>query len=155
MNLFSVLQQSFGFTRNEIKVVLFLAATLVIGLSIRWYRSAQESNEAAKKHYDYTLPDQAFKERSQKLAQLTSPQGEKMAQSKGKTASSLQPHSININTASKEQLQKLPGIGETYADRIVMYRDNNGPYASVDELKNVKGIGKRTLERLRPYIRVK
>ncbi len=151
MNIFSVLQQSFGFTRNEIKVILFLITTFIVGLGIRLYRSAEEPEAVSESRYDYSLKDQEFKERSQKLAKLTSPKGEKKTTSK----QTLGPNSININTASKDQLILLPGIGETYAERIIIYRDNNGPYASVDELEKVKGIGKSTLERLRPYIRVR
>ena len=151
MNIFSILQQSFGFTRNEIKVILFLITTFIVGLGIRLYRSTEEPEAVSESRYDYSLKDQEFEERSQKLAKLTSPKGEKKTTSK----QTLGPHSININTASKDQLTLLPGIGETYAERIIIYRDNNGPYASVDELEKVKGIGKSTLERLRPYIRVR
>ncbi len=151
MNIFSVLQRSFGFTRNEIKVILFLITTFIVGLGIRLYRSTEEPEAVSESRYDYSLKDQEFKERSQKLAKLTSPKGKKKTTSK----QTLGPHSININTASKDRLTLLPGIGETYAERIIIYRDNNGPYASVDELEKVKGIGKSTLERLRPYIRVR
>jgi comEA protein len=151
MSIFSVLQQSFGFTRNEIKVILFLVTTFIVGLGIRWYRSTEKPEAVSESRYDYSLKDKEFEERSQKLAKLTSPKGEKKITSQ----QTLEPHSININTASKDQLTLLPGIGETYAERIVVYRNNNGPYASVDEVEKVKGIGKRTLERLRPYIRIK
>jgi comEA protein len=155
MSIFSVLQQSFGFTRNEIKVILFLTTTFIIGLAIRWYGLHEEPKALSKPQYDYSLEDQEFKERSQKLEKLISPEGEKLSEPRRKSEHTLQPHSININTASKDQLAMLPGIGETYAERIIEYRNGNGPYASVDGLKNVKGIGKHTLERLRPYVIVR
>lgn len=58
---------------------------------------------------------------------------------------------IDINTASAVELADLPGIGPALAERIIEYREEQGRFASVDDLQNVKGIGEKTLERLRPY----
>jgi len=59
---------------------------------------------------------------------------------------------VNINTADIAQLEALPGIGPTLAQRIVAYREAHGPFASIDDLVHVPGIGPATLERLRPWI---
>lgn len=48
---------------------------------------------------------------------------------------------VNINSASVDQLQQLPGIGPAIAQSIVNYREKNGPFATVEDLKKVKGIG--------------
>ena len=56
---------------------------------------------------------------------------------------------VNINTATREQLDGLKGIGPTKAQAIVDYRRKNGPFKSVDELENVPGIGPGTLKDLR------
>ncbi len=61
---------------------------------------------------------------------------------------------ISINTATLSQLTDLPGIGNTYAQRIIEYRETNGDFTSVDELVNVKGIGERTLEKIKPLIKL-
>lgn len=61
---------------------------------------------------------------------------------------------VNINTASKKELDALPGIGEVLAQRIIDYRSANGPFSTVDDLTKVKGIGAKTLEKLKPYATV-
>ena len=62
------------------------------------------------------------------------------------------PALLNINTASTEELQTLPNIGERMADRIINYRTQHGDFDSVNALQNVKGIGPKTLEKLSPFI---
>ena len=59
---------------------------------------------------------------------------------------------LNINTAKVHELDTLPGIGEVLAERIVAYREAHGPFASVDELDYVEGIGDGTLEPIRRFL---
>lgn len=61
--------------------------------------------------------------------------------------------SININTATADELDKLPGIGPALATRIIEYRELNGSFSSIDELKSVSGIGDKTFEKLKDFIR--
>ena len=61
---------------------------------------------------------------------------------------------VNINTATVQELDALPGVGEVIAQRIVDYRNTHGPFKSVDELLNVKGIGEKKLADLKPYATV-
>ena len=53
---------------------------------------------------------------------------------------------INLNSATQEQLETLPGIGPALAKRIIDYRTENGPYTSIGALTNVSGIGEKRLE---------
>lgn len=62
---------------------------------------------------------------------------------------------INVNTASAEQLDTLPGIGPVYARRIIEYRTEYGPFTTVEQLMEIKGIGKKRLEKLKPFIKLK
>ncbi|QZA33387.1 helix-hairpin-helix domain-containing protein [Hydrogenibacillus sp. N12] len=64
------------------------------------------------------------------------------------------PAKVNLNTADAALLQTLPGIGPTRAQAIIAYREEHGPFRDVTELKNVSGIGPKTLERLLPYVTV-
>lgn len=60
---------------------------------------------------------------------------------------------VNINTASVEALSNaLNGVGMTRADAVVAYREANGEFTSLDQLLNVKGIGRKTLEKNRDRI---
>lgn len=62
---------------------------------------------------------------------------------------------ININEATEADLLTLQGIGPSKAAAIIGYREENGPFATVEELMNVSGIGEKTFEALEPFIRVK
>jgi len=59
---------------------------------------------------------------------------------------------VNLNTATAEELQKIPGIGPTIAERILAYRTKQGGFRTVSELLAVSGIGEKSLERLEPYL---
>lgn len=62
--------------------------------------------------------------------------------------------SININTASAEELTALPRIGAKVAQRIVEYRTAHKGFKSIDELRNVKGVGPKLLDGIKPYLAV-
>jgi competence protein ComEA len=61
---------------------------------------------------------------------------------------------IDINTAPAEELADLPGVGPALSRRIVEYREEHGPFESIEGLLGVSGIGPRVLERLEPYATV-
>ena len=61
---------------------------------------------------------------------------------------------ININTADATQLESLSGVGEVIAQRIIDYREANGPFTSVDQLLDVSGIGDATLAEFRDQVTV-
>jgi comEA protein len=61
---------------------------------------------------------------------------------------------VNLNAASVEQLAALPGIGERTAQRIVEYRQKNGPFKKPEDLMNVKGIGEKSFLRLKALVTV-
>lgn len=74
---------------------------------------------------------------------------------KGTTSSSQNKDGkIDINTATVDQLQMLPGIGEVLAQRIIDYREEHGAFQSIEELLNVSGIGESKLANIEPRIKV-
>jgi comEA protein len=126
-------------TRSEQRVLLFLSATLIVGAGIRLY----QENFPTKRQFDYHSIDSSFAVFKEKLAadsvrKKESPSGQ----------------AVNINTASKEELVALPGIGSTLAERIISYRENEGEFGSVDDLQKIKGISKKKLEKLKPHVTV-
>jgi len=61
---------------------------------------------------------------------------------------------VNINTADESLLDTLPGIGPAYAQRIIQYREINGPFKSIEDIKQVSGIGDKRFEQLKDLITV-
>jgi len=61
---------------------------------------------------------------------------------------------LDLNRATEREIEALPGIGPVLAGRIVDYRQSRGTFRSIEQLRNVKGIGKKTFERIRTHVHV-
>jgi len=61
---------------------------------------------------------------------------------------------VNINTASKEGLSSLTGIGPVTAERIIEYRAKNGPFKNKEEITKIKGIGEKTYQKIKDFIAI-
>ena len=155
----------FNFTKAEIRALLITVFILLISGIYQLI----SPGKSLQPQIDYSESDSVFKRLSNDETVIqgdtlnsTSETGEntnKPATKKKSTYNKvvkekLLPASININTASEKELQKLPRIGPAMAKRIVEYRNSHGKYKTIDELLNVKGIGKKTLEKLKPYITI-
>ena len=80
--------------------------------------------------------------------------GEKPKQISDGGSSSSNTDVININTANKERLMKISGVGKTKAEAIISYREKNGDFKSKEDITKVKGIGKSTFEKIKDKIEV-
>ncbi len=145
MKIISALQQRFGFTRNEILVIAFLAAALLAGAGIR-HLSPSPAGRAAPR-FDYSASDSEYAARLSALAALAPAppgRGEPGAGTRARKVLPA-PASVDVNRADSALLVRLPGIGPAYARRILAYRTAHGPFARIGELAKVKGIGPATL----------
>ena len=80
--------------------------------------------------------------------------GEKLKQISDGSTSSSNGDVININTANKEQLMKISGVGKTKAEAIISYREKNGDFKKKEDITKVRGIGKSTFEKIKDKIEV-
>ena len=80
--------------------------------------------------------------------------GEKPKQISDDGSSSSNTDVININTANKEQLMKISGVGKTKAEAIISYREKNGDFKKKEDITKVRGIGKATFEKIKDKIEV-
>lgn len=152
---------SISFTPAERRVAYFLAAAFVVGIGVKYYRVATDAGPG----FDYTasdaefrrasaateaLPDSASRSARAAAAPTSADTTRRKERHTGGAKKDPPPASINLNTARVEDLMRLPGIGETMAQRIVAYRKEHGPFTSVEDLMNVKGIGKKKFARIAP-----
>lgn len=64
------------------------------------------------------------------------------------------PERVNINTADSGEMATLPGIGQSKAQAIVEYRSEHGPFPTIESLANVRGIGMKVLDKIRPFLTI-
>ncbi len=145
-------------TKRERRAVMTVAVVVLLSAVIQWMRP----HEVKTGQFDYTLQDSLFRVLSADTVQApplkrTESLPRKVAQTyktaRKRTKKRLPAfHSINPNSADAGQLERLPYIGPKTARAIIRYRQEHGAFKTIEELDNVKRIGPKTIERIRPYL---
>ena len=137
------------FTKREKNVILFLVCTLILGYGVKLYQGSHLYNDFKPVT---SIEKESFEKKARLAYDTSKRKGLNSSESSTENDSKLQTEIININTAKKQNLVKLPKIGTVTAERIIRFRDDYGPFKSFDDLLKVKGIGPKTLEKLKPQI---
>ena len=133
-------------TSQEKMILRFLLTVFVVGVVIgfvrrEWFGTSPQLSAEAEET-SIAIASIAASNRDRYEASLTSEDGE------GKNQIISAMVKVNINTAALEELVLLPGIGPALAEKIIIYRQDYGNFKSIEELKKVRGIGEKSLQRL-------
>jgi comEA protein len=172
-----------SFTRAELKTILFIIFIIIAGFSFKFVKHLYSGDKpydftsadlnfknASDKYRELKITDTTInlteaegdtlsveerKELEQKLGTAEDSVNSSLKKDgKGKKEAALEGKTININTATKNELISLPGIGDTMAERIIIYRNDHNGFKKTEDIMKVKGIGKKKYEKLKKYITV-
>ncbi len=145
-----IIQEQLGLTKAETGIILFLSIGLITGGVVKLLRL-----DNATEQFDFSRSDSLFAEASRKIDSIVAAdEGTHQFQNAYVGTRKLETgEQIDINSAQIEELTLIPGVGKVTAERILRYRTGKGRFMSVDELQNIKGIGAKKLEKIRPFVK--
>jgi competence protein ComEA len=165
IRIFQKVSRKIGFTETESRIILFVLCAFLVGIVVLHFKETTGNENLLQ--FDYSEQDKLFyegvptdesvdSEKTQKARKgefekdFSSSHVKKISENKSPANVGV----INLNKATREQLITLPGIGLKTANAIIDFKLRNGNFKSVNDLTNVKGIGKAKLEKIRTYIYV-
>jgi len=140
------------FTPTEKRAVLFTVVIILIAAVIQWFKPYINNPSVI----DYAQSDSIFYRLSQqKPAGIISGSHSTSATIQKKKKKKITPvlKSVNLNAATKKELEVLPRVGPKTAERIILYRNTHNGFKTHEELMEVKGIGPKTFEKIKPYLK--
>lgn len=164
-NFLNIISKRLGFTKIEINVLFFVSIIFIFGLFIKYTKVKIYSNSVKK--FDYNYQDSLFKavkiagdkkEVNEKNFEIIVDSKQELSDFSAnkkvskKNSTSLPNLRININSANVANLTKLPGIGLKTAENIVELRKLRNGFKSIDELKDIKGIGVSKFNKIKNYV---
>lgn len=158
------LSKKIGLTQTELKISLFVIIIFLFGLTYKVFIDKRET--VSYQIFDYSEEDEKFYNSSKDNSLVNSQKRDDKevdykqevldfnSQSFKNIQKKVLPveKSININSAKREDLITLPGIGEKTAQNIIEYREKHKRFRNISELLNVKGIGEAKLSKIKKYI---
>jgi comEA protein len=138
-----------GLNRQEQQIALFLLVSFCVGCGIKLYQNHRACQLDPEWRVRYDTIYQQFKH-AQSVDETPSTTTAQTAVLKKQDLIG----KVNINTANSIQLQTLRKIGPALAERIISYRQKNGPFREIIEIKKVKGIGDKTFEQIKNNLTV-
>ncbi len=132
-----------GFKKPELIINSLLVLSIILGVladQYHWFgRHTHQEKSIEQGLTDFEITIAREKQEKRKRRIVAAPKDTSI-------------HPININTADKEAWMQVPRIGPVLAQRIIDYREKHGPFRSIEHLQSVKGIGAKTLAKMRPYL---
>lgn len=149
------LQQRLAITSAEASALLFVAVVTLVGITAQ-HLDAQRA-AFGPDHYAALYDELAARSTAADSTEADSTAADSVAAERAEAPARSRsakpgPVRMNLNTASAQQLQRLPRIGPKMAERIIAYREEHGPFARASHVVRIRGIGPKTFEQLEPYL---
>jgi len=140
-------------TKTERQAVLIVSGVILISIILKWFQPHVVHTDT----FDYTLQDSLFAAGSKQDTTrdslkhaITRPEVKHIRHTARKAIPKMK--SIDLNSATEQQLEQLPRIGSSTAKAILEYREIHGPFKSINDLEKVKRVGPKTVELIAPYL---
>jgi len=140
------------FTQKERLIFQFLIVSVIVGIGVGTLRKRYSKPDFTE-HINNSITEFNSMSKNIEKAKMINTQEILSKTDNFKPQNTVK--SLDINTAIKSDLILLPKIGPVTAERIIKYRNDNGSFKSIEDLINIKGIGSKTLKKLKPYIHIK
>lgn len=162
--MFDKISKKTNLTTTEIKIIGFIISVFLIGLTYKTFFEIKDSNTYLSFNYEeedakfYSLASDSLSSDNQKRDNKEVDYKQEVLDFNTKNFNNVKKKilpaekSINLNTATADELSNLPGVGEKTAQRIIEYRQSISKFKRINQLLNVKNIGDKKLKQISKYV---